>query len=168
MSKENLIEFTKDTRIFIHQMINTVKTVYCPEAGRELSLTVTNLQLGKMWLGKALKAIGNPNPYPESRNPGSSQIEKAADSTPDLLFVGLEPISAIKFLRERLGATIKSIADRESRFAEETLNNPQTKNINEIDFDNVGYVLKQLTEADMWLGMALGAIKDEQEKVNIN
>ena len=46
---------------------------------REISLTITSLELSKMFLGKVLKELGNANPYPESKNPLNEKIEPAAD-----------------------------------------------------------------------------------------
>jgi len=52
---------------------------------RERSLAITKLQEGVMWLGMDLKRINeeqpgaSPNPYPESKDPGSLKIEPTAD-----------------------------------------------------------------------------------------
>lgn len=162
-NKEDVITFAKDTRLHIDKIINTIKIINFHKCGREAALAVTNLQLGKMWLGKTLKSIGNPNPYPESRNPANDKIDKSADSTSDLLFTALEPIQAIKFLRENLDNTIKSIFDRNYQFIEVILKNENPTN----EIDTVGVSVIHLIEADMWLGMALGVIRDTQESNNI-
>lgn len=46
---------------------------------RERSLSATKIQEAIMWLGMDLKALNEPNPYPESKNPGSAKIEPTAD-----------------------------------------------------------------------------------------
>ena len=52
---------------------------------RERSLAITKLQEGVMWLGMDLKRINEaspgsaPNPYPDSKDPGSTRIEPTAD-----------------------------------------------------------------------------------------
>ena len=46
---------------------------------RETSLAVTKLQECIMWLGMRLKAIGEADPYPESRNPDDPTIRPTAD-----------------------------------------------------------------------------------------
>lgn len=46
---------------------------------RERSLAVTKIQEAIMWLGMDLKAIGTPNPYPNSYNPESPVIDPTAD-----------------------------------------------------------------------------------------
>lgn len=46
---------------------------------RETSLAITKMQECIMWLGMCLKAIGEADPYPESRNPESQIIEPTAD-----------------------------------------------------------------------------------------
>lgn len=47
---------------------------------RELSLVVTKLQEGVMWLGMELKRMNEPNPYPSSKDPNTGdKIEPTAD-----------------------------------------------------------------------------------------
>ncbi len=46
---------------------------------RERSLAVTKIQEAIMWLGMDLKAIGTPDPYPNSYNPSSPVIDPTAD-----------------------------------------------------------------------------------------
>lgn len=48
-------------------------------SSRERSQAITKIQEGIMWLGMDLKALGTPNPYPESKNPDSPVIEPTAD-----------------------------------------------------------------------------------------
>lgn len=48
-------------------------------SSRERSQAITKIQEGIMWLGMDLKALGAPNPYPESKNPESMVIEPTAD-----------------------------------------------------------------------------------------
>lgn len=52
---------------------------------RELSLTITKLQEGVMWLGMELKRINETipgsveNPYPNSKDPSNTTIDPTAD-----------------------------------------------------------------------------------------
>lgn len=47
---------------------------------RENSLAITKLQEGVMWLGMNLKALGEANPYPSSKEPETgNKIEPTAD-----------------------------------------------------------------------------------------
>ncbi len=46
---------------------------------REVSLSITKIQEGIMWLGMELKRLGEANPYPDSYNPESPVIDKTAD-----------------------------------------------------------------------------------------
>ena len=48
-------------------------------SSREVSLSITNIQQGIMWLGMELKRLGSPNPYPSSYNPSNSRIEPTGD-----------------------------------------------------------------------------------------
>lgn len=70
------IRETKQLRKDIDEIIQRVKKIY---SSRETSLAITKLQEAVMWLGMNLKRIGEPNPYPESKNPDSQRIEPTAD-----------------------------------------------------------------------------------------
>ena len=48
-------------------------------SSREISLSVTKVQEGIMWLGMELKRIGSTNPYPNSYDPTSPVVEPTAD-----------------------------------------------------------------------------------------
>lgn len=59
------------------QLIQEVKSL---PPSRELSLVVTKLQEGVMWLGMELKRRNEPNPYPSSKDPKTGDvIEPTAD-----------------------------------------------------------------------------------------
>lgn len=158
MTKEELELQIRQVRKDISQYVNTIKSIKCPEAGRELALSITNYQLGAMWLGKLLGLLGSQNPYPESRNPESPVIEKHADTVEfSKLVVGGDNIANIKMLR----ADFKDLSDLTKEIEEEINNNSH-------DTDSVIvtiHSLKQLSEADMWLGMALGAIKEKADTI---
>ncbi len=159
MNKEELTVEIKKVREAIHQVYNTTKLIKCPEAGRELSLTITNTQLGKMWLGKTIKALNGTTPYPESRNPESKVIEKAADSHDYTFPFDVEDsVGSIKMLRGVLDGLIKDIDDIHWDYF--TNDDPKAGNAILCTFI---HSIKQLSEADMWLGMALGAIRDKAE-----
>ena len=48
-------------------------------ASRERDIAITKIQEAIMWLGMDLKSLNEPNPYPESYNPESPDIEPTAD-----------------------------------------------------------------------------------------
>lgn len=67
----------KALRKTIDMIIQEVKDL---PASRERSLAITKLQEAVMWLGMDLKRIGNPNPYPSSKDPSTGdKIEPTAD-----------------------------------------------------------------------------------------
>lgn len=67
----------KTLRKTIDAIIQEVKNL---PASRERSLAITKLQEAVMWLGMDLKRLGNPNPYPSSKDPSTgSKIEPTAD-----------------------------------------------------------------------------------------
>ena len=65
---ESEIVKTKQLRKDIDEVLQRVKEL---SSTRERSLTITKLQEGIMWLGMHLKALNNPDPYPESKDPKS-------------------------------------------------------------------------------------------------
>ncbi|MBE6234738.1 MAG: hypothetical protein E7112_00715 [Bacteroidales bacterium] len=77
MTPEEEIPFDKDMRRQIDDILQMVKSA---PASRERSLAITKLQEAVMWLGMDLKRLGNPNPYPSSKDPSTgSVIEPTAD-----------------------------------------------------------------------------------------
>lgn len=72
----------KELRQNIDKQIQEVKSLI---SSRELSLVITKLQEGVMWLGMELKRISdaNPgvytNPYPNSKDPSNVKIDPTAD-----------------------------------------------------------------------------------------
>lgn len=47
---------------------------------REVSIAITNIQQGIMWLGMELKRLGEANPYPNSYNAENTVIDRIADN----------------------------------------------------------------------------------------
>ena len=63
------------------QIDSTIQNVKQLESCRETSLVITKLQEAVMWLGMDLKRLGNPNPYPSSKDPSTGDIvEPTADN----------------------------------------------------------------------------------------
>ena len=62
-----------------------IQALHALNKSREVSLAITKLQEGVMWLGMELKRINeeNPgvlsNPYPNSKDPSNTKIEPTAD-----------------------------------------------------------------------------------------
>ena len=72
------IQRIKHLRQRIDDVIQDVKTL---ESCRETSLVITKLQEAVMWLGMDLKRLGNPNPYPSSKDPSTGDVvEPTADN----------------------------------------------------------------------------------------
>lgn len=83
LSEETLVHRTdyvprvKELRQLGDKLIQEVKEL---DHSRETSLTITKFQEGVMWLGMELKRINEPNPYPNSKDPGTGNvIDKTAD-----------------------------------------------------------------------------------------
>lgn len=79
--EQHIVE-VKELRRDIDAQLQKVKNL---KASRELSLVITKLQEGVMWLGMELKRVNDvipgtsPNPYPNSKDPSNTKIEPTAD-----------------------------------------------------------------------------------------
>ena len=78
---EQHIIFVKELRRDIDVQIQKVKNL---KRSHELSLVITKLQEGVMWLGMELKRVNETtgvgaNPYPDSKNPANTIINPTAD-----------------------------------------------------------------------------------------
>lgn len=50
------------------------------QSAKETDLAIVKVQEGIMWLGMELKRVGQPNPYPNSKDPGTGDVvDKTAD-----------------------------------------------------------------------------------------
>ena len=73
---ENQVIMSKQARMDIDAVLRKLHSmVPC----REVSLAVTKLQEGVMWLGMNLKRLNEDNPYPNSMNTNNEKIEPTAD-----------------------------------------------------------------------------------------
>lgn len=71
------IEKVKQYRKDIDEIIQKVSAL---EKCRETSLSITKLEEAVMWLGMDLKRLGNANPYPNSKDPGTGdKVDPTAD-----------------------------------------------------------------------------------------
>lgn len=66
----------KSLRKATDEIIQAIKEL---PMSRERSLAITKLQEGVMWLGMDLKRLGEPNPYPNSKDASNTTIEPTAD-----------------------------------------------------------------------------------------
>ena len=76
MTHEETVLETKRLRKDIDDQIQKVKSL---PPSRETSIAITKLQEAVMWLGMNLKALGEANPYPNSKDATNTIIEKTAD-----------------------------------------------------------------------------------------
>lgn len=51
----------------------------CIEAASHMQISINHIEDAIMRQGMALKYIGNPDPYPQSKDPSSSVVEPTAD-----------------------------------------------------------------------------------------
>ena len=72
----NIIK-TKDLRKNLDEQLQECKKL---ANSREVSLAITKLQEAIMWLGMNLKALGEINPYSNSKNPENTIVDKTSDN----------------------------------------------------------------------------------------
>lgn len=74
---DNQIIKTKELRGKLDNVLQEVKEL---ESSRETDLTITKIQEAIMWLGMNLKRLGNPDPYPGSKDGNSgTTVHPTAD-----------------------------------------------------------------------------------------
>jgi hypothetical protein len=74
--EENEIIISKQIRVDIDDIIRRVKNM---PVSAESHMSLIKLQEAVMWMGMNLKRLGNPNPYPNSRNTNNEKVDKTAD-----------------------------------------------------------------------------------------
>lgn len=67
----------KQLRVELDQVLQQLHQ--CISINRERSLAITKLQESIIWLGMELKALGTPNPYPNSYKPENNIVDPTAD-----------------------------------------------------------------------------------------
>ena len=75
---EAAIKFNKEWRVELDEVLQRMKGNIV-RTSRERSLAITKLEECIMWLDMDLKAIGTPNPYPNSYKPENSIVDPTAD-----------------------------------------------------------------------------------------
>jgi hypothetical protein len=156
MSK-NETHVTKEVKAFrieIDTMMNSIGLVM---PSREVSLAYTNLQRAKMWLGKCLQYIGNPDPYPESKDPKSATIEPSADHENNHFGGMFEKLpqtqtARVKYYREVITNLVDEMKKQEL---------PKSLAGEYTTYFKTAYMA--LEEAVMWFGWELGRIKILQD-----
>ena len=155
---EILTHFIKTVRVRIDSIMNHIKADVTPS--REASLAYTAAQLGFMFLGLHLGALGAANPYPKSTDPSSPVIEKHADKADQYTdYLGKNAMifpdetAKVKFLRLELQNHLDFI----------------TAVCKETSSQGPFYwavALDKLIEAKLWLGQCLNNIRvaSEQQK----
>lgn len=76
MELDEKIKLVKQSRVELDAALQNVKKL---SPSREVSLAITNIQQGIMWLGMELKELGARNPYPESYNPSNAEVSPTGD-----------------------------------------------------------------------------------------
>jgi hypothetical protein len=70
----------KDDKTLRKNLDDQLQQLKLLPASRERALAITKLQEAIMWLGMDLKRLGNPDPYPTSRDPADPTVHPTADN----------------------------------------------------------------------------------------
>jgi hypothetical protein len=155
MNKEEEITKIREFHVSIDTLINSTKFLV---KSREIALCHTNLQRGKMWLGKSLASAGTENPYVNSSNPENKIIEPQAEHT-EQNFGGeisaLEHVPQVKLMRSKIQEQI----DLFEEFIDSGMG------MNGIYANRyLAYIMQSfyaLEEAKMWLGWHLDEVRKQ-------
>lgn len=149
------------------KMIVFVNTIETMQPSRELSATKTSLQLTQMWLGTYMKfaKLGD-NPYAkhDGNRKSVKDIEPLFDDTNIVWSKNVDTeeglIYCIDGLRQELQLFIDDLVTevQKENFIPESQEQEMHCGIAIVN------IYKNLTEARMWLGMALGAIRNKSLK----
>ena len=150
INKDNINYVLKEYRVKLDK-IQKVMSALTPS--REISISITSIQNGKMWLGKTLEYLGQDNPYPNSKDASNTKIEPTSDvwiGDLERELNGIAHIQKVKQLRKELTDIYEEI-----------------KSIKDIDFETLTFHTivnswNYIVESNMWLGMELGRIRDSQ------
>jgi len=74
---EEDVKANKELRKGLDEKLQALKAL---PASPERSTSVTKIQEAIMWLGMDLKRLGEPNPYPNSKDPSNAVVDKTADN----------------------------------------------------------------------------------------
>lgn len=147
------------------QLDNHFTTLGQMTPSREISIAITSTQNGKMWLGRVLKGLGAENPYPESKNVLNTDIAPTSDVFEGDVrknLAGIGHLQQVKLMRKRLTdcyEELQSIKDEQNN----SIINSENKNVKSIMLA-IHKSWEYIVEANMWLGMELGRIKNESIK----
>lgn len=113
---------------------------------REISLAKTGIQLGRMWLGKAIAEVETDDVYPLANNLETKEVEKPLDvSNGNISNIVIEDrIMQSKILRKIITEIIVEIEPSKSSNA--ILN-----------------ACNHFTEARMWLGVDMGIVSGKED-----
>lgn len=157
----NEIEMVKKLRLEVDKFINSTGRL---NSSREVSLTHTNLQRSKSWLGMTLGELGSETPYPKSTDASSDVIEPQAehgvttiwDSADDL--IENTQTAHVKYFRQEIGIYMKELDD----FINISASDPDDERPKWI----TAYLYESrmaMIEAKHWLGWELDRIRKEKK-----
>jgi hypothetical protein len=149
--REEKIFILRHLRVEMDRVLKALRNEVEPT--RAISLSITSLELSRMWLGKALKIFGEPYPYPESMDPKSAKIEPSADVSDD----GMESIIPAELHGQGIKSQVAILKHLRSILTGHT--NQTFQIVNTIAGFEASFAYQHVVEANMWLGVRLGELK---------
>jgi len=117
-------------------------------SSRPISLAVTNLENGRMWLGESLQELGLATPYKDSLDPTNKKIAARADIYRETLDGAPANESPVKYVKELRVELVKA----SEKIRQEIVNGASGKRFYKIAMSQA-YV--HICNARMWLGNEL-------------
>jgi CO dehydrogenase/acetyl-CoA synthase gamma subunit (corrinoid Fe-S protein) len=157
------MKIIQETRVKLDQLTKAVKSL---KGSREISISITSLQNGRMWLGQVLEVIGTENPYVnDGKRHTVNDIHKLSDASDSGLdLTAMNHIEKVDFLRESIKDLKIKLGKLNKEKAVEMLENADDRKFliaSEQFLTCLSYATKYVIEARMWLGQELGRIRDE-------
>lgn len=129
------------------------------KGSRQISIAITATQNARMWLGQVLNVLDEPNPYPDSKDATNNKIAPTTDvftTKDDTPFVNMDGIKQAKVMRQRLTSLYEEMEHLEAKGI-------LSRQLNDKGMLCISKSWAYIVEANMWLGMELGRIRDEEK-----
>ena len=125
---------------------------------RTSGVAADTFTLSRMWLGKALGALGKENPYPQSRDPHSPVIEKSADKMDEPRYLEYPEFTTMTEVVKQLRQHISTLSEEINTITLALHERIAPTVYTGILYDAMNHAYKYCIETGMWLGMTLNAI----------
>lgn len=170
--RENVTKTLTESRIELDEIMKTLNVLrnktetHVEGTGRELATAYTNIQTGRMWLGEVLHDITGEYPYAntnEAKKP--EDIKPAVDLSDKEVHVNENYINELGTIRKRIDTIIDKVENIVlNYYYDQKRDTGIVSYIKEANKSfNYGAAIIRLKEGRMYLGVAMGIIRDNYE-----